>query len=273
MRLDRATIDLIPRTTAQCLDAATMFAGRHLKPILQLYAFIAGPSCAAIYFLCHYYENGLLPAAGIVYFATSTYGVLLIAGAAPSAFGEPFTWNGMLRRGLLRNVPLVLRSVLMRIAILAGLALCVIPGVWLAVRTGFGVEQKVLSRLGRTLHTRRTDELVSQRLADLVVRAAWILAYGGVLVVVMFVTFDLGLSFLLGIDGALMRMQDGAAAPDQLFRHDPYTLSLLAAAVFFVYPIGRLAWLFCYIDLRVRLDLWDMELQFLQERARLEGAA
>ena len=44
------------------------------------------------------------------------------------------------------------------------------------------------------------------------------------------------------------------------------------AVAFLVYPIGRLAWFFCYIDVRVRRDCWDMELSIIQEAERLENA-
>jgi hypothetical protein len=54
---------------------------------------------------------------------------------------------------------------------------------------------------------------------------------------------------------------------------DPRCLTVFAAAVMLVYPIVRLAWFFCYIDLRVRRDCWDMELLFRQEARRLAGVA
>ena len=49
-----------------------------------------------------------------------------------------------------------------------------------------------------------------------------------------------------------------------LMTTDPRVLAMLTAFILLVYPIGRLAWFFTYIDLRVRLDCWDMELRMTE---------
>ena len=58
----------------------------------------------------------------------------------------------------------------------------------------------------------------------------------------------------------------------RFFWGDPVVVTAVLAVALLVYPIGRLAWFFCYIDVRVRRDCWDMELQMLQEAERLEPA-
>jgi hypothetical protein len=49
-------------------------------------------------------------------------------------------------------------------------------------------------------------------------------------------------------------------------------LAVLTGVILFVYPIARFAWFFCYIDLRVRGDFWDLELRFEKEVERLREA-
>jgi hypothetical protein len=51
---------------------------------------------------------------------------------------------------------------------------------------------------------------------------------------------------------------------------DPVVVTTAVAAAFLAYPVGRLAWFFCYLDVRVRRDCWDMELAMLREARRLE---
>ena len=57
----------------------------------------------------------------------------------------------------------------------------------------------------------------------------------------------------------------------QFLWSDPIVITAGLAVAFLVYPIARLAWFFCYIDVRVRRDCWDVELQILQEAQRLEA--
>ncbi len=63
---------------------------------------------------------------------------------------------------------------------------------------------------------------------------------------------------------------DVAAVIISFAMSDPKVLAVLTAVVLSAYAIGRLAWFFCYIDLRVRRDLWDLEIQFQQEAQRLK---
>ena len=51
----------------------------------------------------------------------------------------------------------------------------------------------------------------------------------------------------------------------------PVFAATTLAASLFSYQLGRLAWFFVYIDVRVRRDCWDMELLLARESKRLEG--
>ena len=75
---------------------------------------------------------------------------------------------------------------------------------------------------------------------------------------------DLDLSYLENFGDAI-----GYAA--RFLWGDPIVVTAALAVALLVYPIGRLAWFFCYIDVRVRRDCWDMELQILQAAERLEA--
>jgi hypothetical protein len=273
MRFDRATVALAPRTTSNCLDLALLFIRRHFPAVLALWAGMAVPACLATFLLVYWYEYNLLVAVAAFALCSSWFGIVLTIGAAPCAFGEPFTFRDTLRRTRPHTWPLFLVGTLQRVV--AGLALClfVIPGWYVLARTGFFVEQSVLKDIGAHLHDRRADELLKGEIGDLMFRQTWIFAYCALL----------WLSLrLLGLPIFLSRLQvdvDYLEDPFEVIQYaasfmwnDPVVVTSMLAVALLVYPLARLAWMFCYIDVRVRRDCWDMELEFLQEARRLEEA-
>jgi hypothetical protein len=58
-----------------------------------------------------------------------------------------------------------------------------------------------------------------------------------------------------------------------LLSRDPRVAAALVTVAWLVYPVTRLAWMFCYLDVRIRQEGWDVELDFRVEARRLEAAA
>ncbi len=159
------------------------------------------------------------------------------------------------------------------------LVVTIIIGIWLGVRTGFALEKACLTRLDPALHNREVKTLLREEVGELLGRASWMAQYGFLLWIVAFVSVDAAASLIFRAPIFLGRLTDlppDASAGDylaqmgQLLVYDPRVLSALTATALLVYPINRLAWFFCYIDIRVRRDCWDLELQFAQETDRLE---
>ena len=289
MKFDQARIRLEPLSVSNCLDMAALFVRQYAKPVAQLIAAFALPSCLAVFLLSYYYEYDLRLPVVLFVLLTSPMGVLLISGTAAASFGEPFTWSSVLRRSPWRIVRLCALGLLLRlvigaamammlmedwdmaIRILVGIALILVPGVWLAIRTGFFVERAVLADLSNHAHETRGSKLIRKQFGDLFVGGGMIVAYCGLLWIVFFFVCDLAIDFLFQIPIFLARI-----GPDGemwfLIGGDPKVLCLMTFCAFLVYPLGRLAWFFTYVDLRVRRDCWDMELQMAQEAERLEGA-
>ncbi|MBI3866845.1 MAG: hypothetical protein HY290_33615 [Planctomycetia bacterium] len=282
MRFDQVTVSLEPRGTANCLDLALCFTRHYLKPIAGLWATIAVPACVLVYMLVEYYEFKLWMAALILFFVTSPLGVLLMAGAAPCAFGEPFTYRGTFRRLGWRGIGLIIKGLALRVATALAAVLFIFPGWYLGVRQGFFVEQAVLSKMARHLHDRRADELLQGEIGDLFFRSAAIGLFSLMIWFVLLITVDTACSTLLGWPILMGRckvdmsyLANSADLPEYIFKFlwsDPIVITASLAVALLVYPIARLAWFFCYIDVRVRRDCWDMELQIIQEAQRLEGA-
>jgi len=282
VRFDRVAIPLAPRSTANCLDLALCFLRRHFTPISALWASIALPACIVAYVLIDRYEFHLPLALAVLVLATSPLGVVLMAGAAPAAFGEPFTFRGTWSRLGRRGIRLVAWGLALRIVTALGFLCFVFPGWYVAMRTGFFVEQWALSNMDRHLHDRRAEELLKGEIGDLYVRSASVFLYCALLWLVLLVTADaaathlLGLPLLfgrLGLDWSYLGADDDTISYVARFVwSDPVVLTTALAVALLVYPFGRLAWFLCYVDVRVRRDCWDMELQIVQEAARLEAA-
>jgi hypothetical protein len=279
MRFDQVAVPLVPRTTSNCIDLALLFLREHMGPITRLWATIALPACALVYVLVDRYECQLPTGVLVLFLASSPLGILLMTGAAPSAFGEPFTWRRTWAHLGWRGAASLGWGLILRCLIALGLVLFIFPGCLLAVRTGFFVEQAALSKLARHLHDRRTDELLKGEMGDLFVRGAGIAMFCTLLWFVLLLTADFVSSNLLGLPILIGRLnvdfsylRDFGEFIEYLFRflwRDPVVVTSAIAVALLVYPLGRLAWFFCYLDVRVRRDCWDMELQILQEAERL----
>lgn len=170
--------------------------------------------------------------------------------------------------------------------VILGLGTSLITLVFL-VRTSFQPEVKFLSRLDRHLGARQAKKLMKSESGDLFLRSCWIGLFCMLVTFTVFLTVDRGCEILLGFPILWGRLVDVLPTADQYDGVFPYAveftveviqfamsdsraLTVLTAVVMLVYPIGRLAWFFCYLDVRVRRDLWDLELQFHQAAEQLE---
>jgi hypothetical protein len=281
MRFDQVAISLVPRTTANCLDLALLILRRHARPLLALWALIAIPACTLSYVLVDRFQCSLWTGLLIFLVASSPLGVLAVMGVAPSTFGEPFTVRDVWRRLNSGGWRLLMTTQLLRIgAIFAGTVLCVIPGALLSVRYGFLAEQFVLANLSKDLFDSNLKDLIKAEFTDLFARSVWIAVFCGLLWMSLFmladamgyyVLFGMGLiTGRLSVDLQYRELSEASASIADFIWHDARVVTALLACGLLVYLLGRLAWFLVYIDLRVRRDCWDMELQIVHEAERLE---
>lgn len=290
MRFDQVSIRLEPLNASNCLDLGVLFLAKHFKAVVGLVGTFAIPCCAAVYYLTYQHEYDVRLPLLLFYVVSSPLGVLLTIGAASAAFGEPFTWPGLLKQSPLLTLRLVFQGLLIRggtgialglfflddwpvwFRVLLGFVLCLFPGLWLALRTGFFVERGALRNLSHHLHDTRGSTLIRKQRIDLISRFLMNATFCGLLWVTVFVALDFAINFLFHIPIFFPRVgPDGEIG--FLLWGDPKVLTLLLGSAFFVYPFGRLGWFFCYIDLRVRQDCWDIELELTREAERLEASA
>lgn len=164
----------------------------------------------------------------------------------------------------------------------AVLILTTIPGIWMALRTGFLLEQTCFTRLDSALQGDHVRDALKEETGELFGRATWMAQFSFMVWAVLFVSADAVASLIFRTPLFLGRLNDLPAGSDlnEYLTHawgllfgDPLVLSTLTATALLVYVVNRLAWLFCYIDIRIRRDCWDLELKILQTTRRLSRNA
>lgn len=293
MRFDNVNIALVPRKSLNCLDLAVMFYGRFLIPILKLWAVFAIPACILVYLLSYYFLVDLSTAITIAYFTTSPLGVILTWNTALYTFGIQPGFRSMKQLWNRQLILLMFRCLFDRtllfigpalilfsgnLLILPGFFYLLFPGILLALRNSFRVERASLHYLGivsqsGVSHDHRTKNLISHDFGNLFKRGIGSLFFCYVLVLVFFITVDYLSYTLLDLPilmGKVPQLFDPESIDQSLsnilllMTSDPQVLTALTGFILLVYPIGRLAWFFTYLDLRVHRDCWDMELRMTE---------
>jgi hypothetical protein len=234
----------------------------------------AAPWCLLTYWAATQTEAGLV--LGLLCFLAGSplLGAAVVAGSGYGVFGDPFTVRGTLRIMKPHLVQLFFAIVLSRVAIALLGPMCLFPGLLLAVRYGFVPELILLeqSRWGR--FERRTAELIRGMFMTLLLRAVVIAFFFACVVVSFFTLIDLTSGIVLGLPILFGRTSESFFLEEAIYllRTDPAVVTALTGTMWLVYPLARLAWFFCYLDVRICKECWDVELDFRVEARRLETA-
>ena len=277
MKLDGATISIQPRPVGACIDLACLFYRVHFRAILLLTLFFAGPVCVFNYWWLETRGGHMAFSFALFYWISPYLGSILVAAAGQRVFGDPFVVRRALQAFAGRSAFLLVWLFGLRLAILLGALAFILPGFLLAAASGFFSEVLLLEQVGRGRVGRRLAELVRGGALELTLRLAVIVLFFGAVVVMLFLLADAASGFFFGFPLFAGRLPEGidwfAGEVSYLLFEDPRTLTALLALMWFVYPLARLAWFFCYLDVRIRKELWDVELDFRIEARRLEAAS
>lgn len=284
MKFEEIRFDLTPRTIGHCLDLSLTCVRESLPLVTTLVALTMIP----VAIVSAIDAAGIARCAGwnwpLGFCLTGPLGVCLTSATVETTFGQtPGLW-GHVRRELshwkLHLGVLLLRPLLLVI----GLPFLGLPALYLAVRLGFWTEDVALGSLLRQREGSSATQLVTTHAPDLRLRLAALVVAWVVLTIILFLTADFAITLLTGLSVGLGRLDEiggdarGLQTETELAQYarlvasDPLLHLVLAPSAFAAYCITRLAWYFSYIDLRVRCDLWDVELQMLEETRRLEEA-
>lgn len=281
MKLEQLRVPLIPRSSIDCFDLGIMFFGRHFMSLLRMWCWVAIPSMLLVYLGAWYQHLHLGYVLTGLFLLTGVWSTLLVARTSQAVFGEPFDWSPATNRERTQLAGLMFKALGARLLALLGLVLFVLPGWWIGVRSSFFPEKAYLASMEGRSQDRRTSELINQELGQLMQRSFAISFMVLFVVISLFSTVDFFSNLLFQkpiLWGQLLSEALGDFSMGynpfehfwDLLVYDPLVLSVLTGVILFVYPMVRFAWFFCYIDLRVRGDFWDLELHFQKETERLQ---
>jgi len=286
MKLEELKIPLVPRSMCDCLDLGVKFYGRHLFQVLKLWFWVAAPTALLIYPMIYFGWGHLGHALLLVFFVSGPWSVLLVQKTVQTSFGEDFSSYPNNASELKSLFLLSLKALGVRLLTMLGAVLLIIPGWLIAVRSSFFIEKEGLSYWRGSSQDRGTGRLVKQEMGALFSRSFGIWCYTILYGICLFLTLDFLVEslFHLSIFSGKAFNEDvfyyGSSSEYGVFGDwvtligtDPTIVTLLSAVFLLVYPIGRFAWYFSYIDLRVRGDFWDLELRFQKEVERLQEAS
>ncbi len=285
MKLEELRVPLIPRSMCDCLDLGVKFYGRHLLQILKLWFWVTAPTALLIYPAVYFGLAHLGHALLLVFLVTGPWSVLLVQKSVQTSFGEGFSSYPKNTAELRSLFVLMLKAVGIRVLTVLASILLIIPGWLIAVRASFFIEKHGLSHWRGDSQDRGTGRLVKQEMGSLLSRSFGIWCYTVLYGVCIFLTFDFLVENLFNqsIFWNKVFNEDlfyGYTDSEygvlgewvQLVGNDPVIVTLISSVLLLVYPIGRFAWYFSYIDLRVRGDFWDLELRFQKEVEQLREA-
>jgi hypothetical protein len=269
VNLQHVTIPIEPRSVGGCLDLAVHFYRVHIRQLMALLLMVAVPALGLTWILADQTKHGLFWGFTIYFFGAPIAGALIVAGAGHRIFGEPFTVRRALRtfrpHGLALSMSLVGSRIL---TALAGLGLVT---AWLvAVRGSFLPEIYLLEQLRGQRRRRRVEELTRSTQTSPVMRFVAIQCFSLALVISFFTLIDLASNHLAGVP-IWSGHGYGIWATLQRLWYDPTVVTVIMAVAWLVYPLGRMAWFFCYVDQRIRNECWDVELDFRRDARRLSS--
>lgn len=273
MKLDGAIFSIERRSVGGCVDLAIVFVREHFLSVLALLAVFAVPSVVGTWWLVSYTDSTLSFCLMLFALECPFFGAALVAAAGHRAFGERFSVRTGLKLLLGRLFLVVTLILLARLVIGVGLLFLLFPGYLLATRYGFLAEILLLERVPARRYERRLNDLMSGTFSDLVGRLVLVFVFFWAATISLFVLVDMACGTLLGIPILIGRISGFAYFAEELatlLTVDPRVATLLVSVMWLVYPVTRLAWMFCYFDDRIRQEGWDVELDFRVEAKRLE---
>lgn len=274
MKLDGALITIERRSLAECMDLAVVFIQEHFTAIFSTTMLFAVPSTILTWFLMADLESATLPVTLVLFASLSPFlGAVFVIAAGARVFGEEFDVPAAFRK-LMTRFGVVFGYILLTRVIGTIIGCLVLPPLLLIVRYGFVAEIVYLESTPSKKVGKRMSRLMTGFFSNLLGRGFWSFILYGMLVYGLFVIVELFSTLLLGVPIVSGRMSDFGDIENELFRLitlDPLFVTVLHFLLWLVYPIIRLAWFFCYLDVRIQKEGWDVELDFRIEAQRLKS--
>lgn len=281
MQLDAALMAIQQRTVGGCIDMGIIFLREHFAAVMKMTMCLAIPFCAVTWWLVSRHDWSAVGIMVLFGFTSPFLGAALVGEAGLRVFGDQFSVGRGFWSVLTTLFPLGALLLLARGLAMIGGLMCVAPGYLVSARYGFLSEIFLLERQRLKKYEGRLNDLTGAMYGSILYRQSSVLLFYSMCVASLFVLVDLTTTFLLGWPVFIARVSLLSSNVTtshlwhelgQLLTKDELVLTTLMAIMWFVYPVARLAWFFCYLDIRIRQEGWDLELEFRIEANRLEAA-
>lgn len=275
MRIDGAVFSIERRPVGACIDLAVVFLRAHFLPVMLLTLLFALPHCVGTWWVMTYHGWVFAACVALFGFVSPFAGAALVAAAGPRLFGDSFSIRRSLGLVLRRIIPLTLIGLTARGLTYMASTVLIFPGYLLATRYGFLAEVFLLEQCPLRKYEARLNDLLSMTYRLQLGRLIGLVAFFTVTVTCLFLLLDTASGTLLGLPVLLGRFSGLENLEVELtvfLTEDPLVGTTWIAMMWLVYPLARLAWMFCYLDVRIAQEGWDMDLAFRIEAQRLETA-
>jgi hypothetical protein len=275
MQLDGASITIERRKITGCLDLAVVFLQQHFAAIAKMTLGFAVPSCIASWLLMSQTELDIWSTLVLFVVLSPIYGSALTIAAGRRVFGSAFEPRNAFTA--LRKRFWILAFYVIVTRIVAAVFVClVIPPLMVIVRYGFLAEVLFLESTPRKKVGARLKNLMKNVYSDLLGRGLGAFVFYAAAVFGLYAMVEIISSVLLGLPLVVGRVASFSGIKDELLvlvLSDPRFATVLHALLWLIYPVIRLAWFFCYLDIRIQKEGWDVELDFRIEAQRLNSMA
>lgn len=263
--LDDIRIPIEPRNGVECLDLAQQYVRAHALKVGALTLGFAVPFVCVAHLIASP-EYRLLWQLFAVFVGTRFLTAPLVLGVGRNVFGSELRWRETYRAGRGVWLRACWHQFVGGVALLLATALLLLPGPLLAVWVGFTPEVILLERLrGRRLN-RRSTEFHRGVFANLLGRWLFISSVWLLAALVVFSGVDLAATTLFDYSVFWYELLEYVEVERfELLLNDSVFTWGVAGALWLVFPLCRIAWFFCYLNVRIRKEGWDIELEFRRE--------
>lgn len=261
MRLEELQVEIKPRSTAEAVAIAARMVQHRPGPILTAWAFYTVGTAALGFLAIFVLQLHFLWVLTVVLLFAPLFSLPLITTVGHLVFSSRVSF-GTVARATIRRGPLFLvLFVANRLITLAGLALLVVPGLYLWRSSWFLGPIVLLEGSPLSASFRRGRRFAigfHGRVMGHAFNAALLLGY-------LTVSFVSLIHFLGSIVFGL-----SFAALAELPLLDGYYPFLAVIGFALAVPFVTVVWFFVYLDVRIRKEGWDLEIAFRSRAAMME---
>jgi hypothetical protein len=261
LKSDALQVEIRPRDSHQVVVLAAKMIHHRPGPLLAAWALYSGCSLALVMVLFFSFDLNPWWVWALTLVFAPLFSLPLVSTIGHLVFSPSVSFGAVMRMIRSRALPFALLFLVNRLLTLGGLALLLLPGLYLWRSSWFlgpialleGAELGASFRRGRRFAIGFQGRVFAQ--ASNLCATLVYLSFTFAAILHFFLVQVLGLTFT-SLAG--------------LVRYEGYNHLLGLVGFSLALPFVTLVWFFVYLDVRIRKEGWDLEIAFRSQRAKLE---